>query len=45
MVEILKLLLGALASAAGVAAILYAIVSFLSRPKKPMEAVEMRRVA
>lgn len=45
MVEILKLLFGALASAASVAAILYAVISLLSRPKKPLEAVEMRRVA
>lgn len=35
MVELFKLLLGALASAASVAAILYAIISLLSRPKKP----------
>jgi hypothetical protein len=43
MVEILKLLLGALASAASVAAILYAIISLLSRPRKSAEAVELRR--
>ena len=45
MVEIFRLLFGALASAASVAAILYTIVALLSRPKKPVETVEMRRVA
>lgn len=46
MVEILKFLLSVLASAASVAAILYGVVSLLSRPKPAgEEAMEIKRVA
>jgi hypothetical protein len=41
MVELFKILVSALASAAVVAGVLYAIVSLLSRPKKPAQAVKM----